>query len=241
METPQGDAKAKLVWLDPYTGKTREFLMRDGFSATIGRSASNDIQIAERHISRLHAVVTCRGGKFIIDDLDSANGTFINGTRVDGSSTMAIGDDIHLFVSMLKLINPNAAPTDDAKALVSMVAGDRATMRIVKGAQQGQVFALLKEEVYVGRSTPNTNWEIALQDSTVSRPHAFLVKEKHLWKLFDLGSINGTSVNSRPVVGGKGHVLRDGDRIMFGATMTLFRMGYPATPQDTAANESENR
>ena len=49
------DAGAKLVWLDPYTGETREHLMTEGLSVTIGRSASNDIQIAEGHISRMHA------------------------------------------------------------------------------------------------------------------------------------------------------------------------------------------
>ena len=232
-----GAAKAKLVWLDPYSGATREFLLLDGMSATIGRSASNDIHIGESHISRLHAVVTCRDGKFIIDDLDSGNGTYVNGARIEGSKTVVIGDDIHLFVSMLKLLDPQATPAEEALDLVSMIASDRATLRIVKGPQRGQVFALLKEEIYIGRSTPNANWEIALQDPTVSRPHAFLVKEKHCWKLFDLGSINGTSVNRRPVAGGRAHELRDSDRVMFGATMTVFRMGYPAAKRRRDSSE----
>lgn len=228
MAAYQGEAKAKLVWLEPYSGATREFMLYEGMSATIGRSASNDIHIGESHISRMHAVITCRDGEFIIDDMESANGTYVNGVRVDGSSTLVIGDDIHLFVSMLKLLDAGANPTAEALDLVSMVASDRATLRIVKGPQRGQVFALLKEEIYIGRSTPNATWEVALQDPTVSRPHAFLVKEKHCWKLFDLGSVNGTSVNRRPVSGGKAHELRDGDRVMFGATMTVFQMGYPA-------------
>ena len=235
------DAGAKLLWLDPYTGETREHLMTEGSSVTIGRSASNDIQIAEGHVSRMHAVVTCRDNAFLIDDLDSANGTFVNGNRVDGSNTLALGDEIHLFVSMLRLIPVNADPSEDAAALVSVLVGDKASLRITKGPQQGQVFALLKDEIYIGRSTPNSTWEIALQDPTVSRPHAFLVKEKHHWKLFDLGSVNGTSVNTRPVTGGKAQILRDGDRIMFGATATLFRVAYPSTGPDKARRRSGSR
>ena len=168
--------------------------------------------------------MTCRDNAFLIDD-DSANGTFVNGNRVDGSNTLALGDEIHLFVSMLRLIPVNADPSEDAAALVSVLVGDKASLRITKGPQQGQVFALLKDEIYIGRSTPNSTWEIALQDPTVSRPHAFLVKEKHHWKLFDLGSVNGTSVNTRPVTGGKAQILRDGDRIMFGATATIVSRG----------------
>ncbi len=227
MAEQPGEAKAKLVWLDPYSGATREFLLREGASVTIGRSASNDIHIGESHISRVHAVISCRDGEFIIDDMNSVNGSYVNGARVAGSGRLEIDDEIHLFVSMLKLLDPRATPAKDALELVSMVAADRASLRIVKGPQRGQVFALLKEEIYIGRATPNANWEIALQDPTVSRPHAFLVKEKLYWKLFDLGSANGTSVNRRPVIGGKARELRDRDRVMFGATMMVFRLGYP--------------
>ena len=241
MENQQGEPQAKLVWLDPYSGETREYPLHEGASATVGRSASNDIQIAEGHVSRLHAVITCRDGSFIIDDLESANGTYVNGDRIAGSSTVAIGDEIHLFVSMLKLIGVNSLPDDEAAEMVSVLVGDRATLRITNGPQKGQTFALLKEELYIGRSTPNSTWEIALQDPTVSRPHAFLVKEKHQWKLFDLGSVNGTAVNSRPVTGGKAQTLRDGDRIMVGATATVFRIGYPAAQQENNKHGSGRR
>lgn len=240
MDEGQGAAKAKLVWLEPFSGATREFLLLEGASATIGRSASNDIHIGESHISRMHAVLTCRGGEFIIDDLDSANGTYVNGQRVEGSSKLEIGDEIHLFVSMLKLLDPRATPAKDVLEMVSMVANDRASLRIVKGPQRGLVYALLKEEIYIGRSTPNANWEITLQDPTVSRPHAFLVKEKQRWKLFDLGSANGTAVNRRPVIGGQARELRDGDHVQFGASMMVFRLGYPpATPRKDASDRGD--
>ena len=101
----------------------------------------------------------------------------------------------------------------------------------MRGPQAGHVFALLKDEMYVGRSMPNANWEIALQDPTVSRPHAFIVREDSRWKLFDLGSINGTAVNGEPIIGGKAKWLEDGDRIAFGGTLSQFRTGFPISDE----------
>ena len=239
MDEVKSNPLAKLVWLDPYSGISKEFALRDGEKARIGRAASNEIQIAEGHVSRHHATVICENGQFTIDDVGSANGTFVNGVQVFGMNPLTVGDEVHLFVSALKLVASSAKMSGDAAELVTPVAGDRACLRVTQGPQKGQVFAFLKEELYIGRSTPNSNWEIALQDPTVSRPHAFLVKERHQWKLFDLGSINGTAVNNHPVTGGKAHNLRDGDRIMFGGTMTVFHTGFPARISTEAAQRQQ--
>ena len=217
---------ARLVWLDPYSGDTQERPLHEGDSLRIGRSADNDIHLPEAHVSRAHAIVACQDGEITIDDVGSANGSFVNGVQFYGKRALEIGDEVHLFVSALKLLAVDGA-TEEAGSLVAEVAGDRASLRIVKGPQAGQVFALLKDELYVGRSTPNANWEVALQDPTVSRPHAFLLRQDSRWKLFDLGSINGTAVNGEPLSGGKAMWLRDGDQIAFGGTQSQFRLGYP--------------
>ncbi len=231
-------ALAKLVWLDPFSSLTQERLLYDGDRLDIGRAASNDIQLPESHISRLHASIACANGAFTIEDRGSANGTFINGVQIYGECDLAIGDEAHLFVSVLKLLAADAAGAADAARRVNAVAGDRASLRITRGPQQGQVFTLLKEELYIGRSTPSANWEIALQDPTVSRPHAFLARDGRRWKLFDLGSINGTAVNNQPVTGGKARLLRDGDRINFGGTLTVFYAGF--TRRQAALETSRN-
>ena len=222
MATP----RARLVWLDPFSGKSRERALHDGESLKIGRSADNDITLAEAHISRVHAIVACENGAFTVEDVGSANGSFFNGAQFFGKRSINIGDEVHLFSSAIKLLGMGDSPADAAE-LVSQVAGDRASLRIVSGPQAGHVFALLKDELYVGRSTPNANWEVALQDPTVSRPHAFLTREEDRWKLFDLGSVNGTAVNSEPVTGGKARYLEDGDQVTFGGTQSQFRAAYP--------------
>ena len=237
MADQAGDAQGLLLWLDPFSGSARRHPLRNGESVTIGRSSSNDIQIAEGHVSRTHAVISCRDGAFTLDDLDSANGTFLNGQRISGSSPLAIGDEIHLFVTMLMLTSDSSENSAELEARLADLVGDRATLRITSGAQKRHVFALLKDEIYIGRSTPKASWEIALHDATVSRPHALLLREQLSWKLFDLGSVNGTSVNKLPVTGGKAQALRDGDQIVFGATTTLFRLGYNSAAAETEKDQ----
>jgi len=48
----------------------------------IGRDAENNLRLADRAISRFHARITRRGGAWYVCDLDSHNGTLVNGERV---------------------------------------------------------------------------------------------------------------------------------------------------------------
>ncbi len=50
---------------------------------TIGRAANNDIIIPEQTVSSHHATLTIENGNFFISDMNSTNGTFVNGTRID--------------------------------------------------------------------------------------------------------------------------------------------------------------
>ena len=49
---------------------------------SIGRDDAADLRIDSRRVSRRHAVINCEGGVYSIDDLDSTNGTFVNGERI---------------------------------------------------------------------------------------------------------------------------------------------------------------
>ncbi len=103
---------------------------------------------------------------------------------------------------------------------VTPTSGGRLT--ITNGAQEGDVIALLLNSMTIGRATSSADWDIALQDSSVSRPHARLDLIDAVWVLTDLGSANGTVVNGTPVTE-KGRALHDGDLIAFGASTALFR------------------
>ena len=78
------------------------------------------------------------------------------------------------------------------------------------GGRVGQSFPLEGERMTIGRS-PDA--EIFLDDVTVSRDHAVLVRRNGEWFLDDSGSLNGTYVNRRRI---DSHKLVDGDELQVG-------------------------
>ncbi len=61
---------------------------------SVGRSISNSIQIIDRKISRRHAEVSLRDGKYFFHDLDSKNGSFINENPITKDTLLKNGDRI---------------------------------------------------------------------------------------------------------------------------------------------------
>lgn len=49
---------------------------------SIGRRTSNNICLKDRFVSRHHCLIRNQGDNYIIGDLNSANGTYVNGERV---------------------------------------------------------------------------------------------------------------------------------------------------------------
>jgi pSer/pThr/pTyr-binding forkhead associated (FHA) protein len=218
---------ARISWADPQSGTVKEFVLMEGATATIGRHASNDICIPEQHVSRQHAVINYRSGMFVLTDLGSANGTFLNDQQVAQPLPLIAGDVIRLYVPVLQFYAlASEAERREAEKNGTLISATTSTGKgkliITNGPQEGNVIPLLLRTVRIGRATSKADWEIGLQDLSVSRPHARMeLTEKH-WMLYDLGSSNGTFVNDTPV-NEKGRLLRDGDKVTFGNTVTLFR------------------
>ena len=62
----------------------------------VGRSRSNYVQISDPLVSTKHLSVTVSGNTCVVNDLDSSNGTFINGDRLVGARVLNDGDEILL-------------------------------------------------------------------------------------------------------------------------------------------------
>lgn len=75
----EGEAEAT-VWLRNAEGEIFEIT---AFPCTMGRGNSSDFQIKDTNLSREHARILPYGGGFVIEDLSSLNGTFVNDHRVD--------------------------------------------------------------------------------------------------------------------------------------------------------------
>lgn len=98
-------------------GSGAELLLPDGSTLplgqlnTIGRDP-NQCSLAfpdTDRLSRRHACIEQAGGDWIISDLGSTNGTYINGTRISGPSALRPGDQIGLGSFMLRFHIPGMA------------------------------------------------------------------------------------------------------------------------------------
>jgi pSer/pThr/pTyr-binding forkhead associated (FHA) protein len=98
-----------------------------------------------------------------------------------------------------------AALNEDSAMLVSLI-----------GPNKGARYLLDSEVTGIGRATEN---EIFLDDVTVSRKHAQVVKRDKKFDLEDLGSLNGTYLNGSITTA---QVLQDGDELQIGK----FRMHF---------------
>jgi pSer/pThr/pTyr-binding forkhead associated (FHA) protein len=78
------------------------------------------------------------------------------------------------------------------------------------GGRAGESFPLQEDRLSIGRS-PDAG--IFLDDVTVSRNHALIVRRRDGRYIDDLGSLNGTYVNRRRI---ESHALADGDEIQVG-------------------------
>src|SRR5690606_20711395 len=145
---------AKIRWVDPATNKQREYLLTEGATATIGRSSQNDIQIAEQHVSRQHAVISYRDGIFMINDLASSNGTFVNDQMVEEPFPLFAGDTIRLFEPILEFLAVVAGDiVDENSTIIEATNPDgQGSLTVTNGPQEGQTIALLLNELLLGRA-----------------------------------------------------------------------------------------
>jgi len=80
----------------------------------IGRDPSCDITLNNQNVSRFHAKLLRRNGRFYVEDNNSTNGTFINGTRIDRVCEITVKDDVYVASVRLRLKN-GVLTQDDAE------------------------------------------------------------------------------------------------------------------------------
>lgn len=102
----------------PTPGKTFPL---EGDVLTIGREASNQIAINDAEVSRKHSQLVLQGGKYVLTDLGSTNGTFVNGQRLTGQHVLqpgeviSLGEQINLLFEAVMNSDPNATMLSSGK------------------------------------------------------------------------------------------------------------------------------
>lgn len=73
----------------------RQYLI-DGRALRVGRGDGNHVTIDDDDVSRQHAVIWGSGDRAYVRDLESRNGTFVNGRRIDGQHSLRVGDEVSI-------------------------------------------------------------------------------------------------------------------------------------------------
>ncbi|GAB4482038.1 MAG: hypothetical protein OHK0031_04380 [Anaerolineales bacterium] len=126
----------------PTPGKT---FALEGDVLTIGREASNPIAINDAEVSRKHTQLVFQGGKYIVSDLGSTNGTFVNGTRLTGQQVLqpgdiiSLGEQINLLYEAVQVVDPNATIISPSARAAAAPAPVAAAPRPAAPAYAGQV------------------------------------------------------------------------------------------------------
>ncbi len=90
----------------------------------IGRDETADISLQDPEMSRRHVRISWQDGGYILEDLNSTNGTFLNDTRVTAAQRLSPGDKIRMGQYVLEFQThaepgppqPAAGPADPAPA-----------------------------------------------------------------------------------------------------------------------------
>lgn len=85
---------ALLLWMEGEEIKGRWTLAKPATS--IGRWEDNDVVVDDRWVSRHHARIHREDEGYVVQDLSSKNGTFVNGRRIAAPTPLADGDEIQV-------------------------------------------------------------------------------------------------------------------------------------------------
>ncbi len=99
---------------------------------------------------------------------------------------------------------------------------------ILNGPHQGKSFKLEGDTIYIGRSPDN---DIQIKDSSISRTHLKILREKKRYSVEDLRTTNGTSINGKRLEPGKKIEVREGLPIVIGRV--LISLGKASSEDST--------
>ena len=98
---------------------TRFELDSDSATFPLGREAGNRIQLHDTEVSRHHAEIRRAGEQFVVCDLGSSNGTFVNNQRVERRE-LASGDQVQIGRTIMLFTGPSEAPSSSLGAKIDI-------------------------------------------------------------------------------------------------------------------------
>jgi pSer/pThr/pTyr-binding forkhead associated (FHA) protein len=181
--------KAQLVYRSRRTAMQTFRLSQE--ESVLGRDAGIAVSIPREGISRRHARIRRDSRGFVLEDMKSTNGTFLNGRaatreRIRHLDVIGLGKDVELVFLIRE------TPTAPVR---KQVIGE-ASLTLEGGAEPVS-WPVPPGEVTLGRSSA---CNVILESSAISKVHARVARSADQLSVEDLGSSNGTFVNGHRVM-----------------------------------------
>lgn len=184
-------------------------VLNDGASFVIGRDPQADVTIDHHRISRQHARITWEPEGWILRDLQSSNGTFVDEQPI---TELIINDRLHARIggprgpeirirvlaagAEMDVDEPDLSSDDTTFIPRGGIADTTETVPVQINKASGQR-VVLSARTRIGRA-PENDWVV--NDPLLSRFHAEIIRSNDgAYSVVDLGSANGTFVNGKRV------------------------------------------
>lgn len=227
----------KLIVNEPGEGGEKIFPVAE--EILIGRAPETDVCLKENQVSRQHAKIAREGNQYYVTDLESGNGTLLNGMRIAPLEKTLLRNNDRLIIGnhhlrfwetdevFEKKLREAEEVTDADIVEINLLkkvldAVDQETvpsLEVLNGCAQGKRLFLTddRQEIILGR---DPDADFAINEYVISRRHAKIVNQWGGIILTDLESKNGTYINGHRV---QEETLHDGDRIAMGTIVLLYR------------------
>lgn len=225
----------KLIIEDDEGKKTVVPLIRDEIS--IGRKEGNTIRLTERNVSRSHAKLIRNNGVVYVEDLESYNGTKVNGSKIGGRRAVSQGDRIQIgdYILGIKLDKEDdelpvesktqeisreeieeAQAQSEATTATAATPNNSARLVCISRNFAGLEFSLGEKTAVIGRTDDN---DIVVNHRSISRHHASIRKDGTRYFIKDLDSANGVRINGQKYTSAE---LNQGDEVDLGHVRLRF-------------------
>ncbi|MDU3457435.1 MAG: FHA domain-containing protein [Peptoniphilus sp.] len=89
--------------LDSLNFKMQEYYVIEG-DISLGRSSRNDVVIKDKFVSKNHLLIREKNQRYYLEDLGSANGTFLNGVKIDPNELIELQNNDKIGVGFIQFI-----------------------------------------------------------------------------------------------------------------------------------------
>ncbi len=117
------------------------FNLKRGFCVNIGRGSDCELVVPNPYISRSHISISWVGDEIIVKDLESTNGTRVNGLRIASEKEISIGDKVSICDVTIKVCN-----ADDSE-IVSFESNDNNILNTTISEDKNIQATLLKQYI----------------------------------------------------------------------------------------------